>query len=747
MWQLGRLWRGVKLEMTVDRILRLDAMAAYPNSPFVDMIVFLGCFEGRTVRVWLMTDADCPSVSIDEVTLEHRGEVAGECRWLDLGVTSELGGRFGQLRIEGMSVAEARRSFLLFTQDLDFRPAGDLGDAEQQVLGMRRRDAGSTTLTPCRVTVGAPTDFQATYTAGSGGLPPGARVRFAIPHAFSHPQTEDESAPGFVEASGEAAVQIESVGVSDDSHEQADLICLLPEGLAPAGRVVVRYRTEEMYLFNWRRYLVERPYWFAHLVPFAAAVAVDERRRWVELLPENSHCFETVAGPAERLHLFLPGRVKEDVAVTLRGVFTDRYRNVPTGRGVPRRVKLTLQDEMGERGLGSPRGMFQGAHRFAVLLGRLEPGLYRVRAYDAVTEEPVAQSNPLQVIEADSDELSIYWGEIHGHTEQSDGLGGFEEMFRYARDEGCLDFSAAADHACYFTDNEWEWMQDTINACNERGRFVTLIGYEWAGQHGHRCIYARGRRLELLRGMCEATSSLDTFYEHFRGNGDVVAGPHHTGAGGWMAHHDPEIERFIEIYSMWGASDRIGAPKAPVTAGPSALPADRWLNAGAMLGFTGGGDCHEGRSGWSCEDPDGQGSSLHTFARALQYRSGLTAALMEELRRRELLTALRERRTYATTGARILLEFQVSGVAMGGEGPAKRARVRATVHGVTELARLEVICGGEVVHSEDVDGLDARLKWTDPNPVAERQWYYLHVIQRDGHEAWSSPVWVYAKGS
>ena len=164
-----------------------------------------------------------------------------------------------------------------------------------------------------------------------------------------------------------------------------------------------------------------------------------------------------------------------------------------------------------------------------------------------------------------------------------------------------------------------------------------------------------------------------------------------------------------------------------------------------MLGFTGGGDYHEGKSAWTPDDPDGQGSALHGFAHQLRYRCGLTAALMPELRRRELVDALRDRRTWATTGARILLDFEVSDVEMGQEGKAKRAEVEAEVHGVSELARLEIIRDGEIVHTVEAQGLDAEIEWKDPEEVGERAWYYLHVIQRDGEEAWSSPVWLRGK--
>lgn len=737
--------------MRVDRILSLAKAASYPGRSSLDLVIYLGAFGGERLRLWLLTAAEEPVVRIDEHEFTP-GETVGVgedgLRWLDLGVTESLDARFGQLRIEGMSAAQARRSHLLFTRDLDYEAEGSLGDVEEAVLGIRRSDAGRTTLTPSRVEVGESCDFEATYTAGAHGLPGGARVRFAIPRAFSPPQMTQPDAPGYVEVSAAAPdcaklpVSIESSEVSGDSHEQIDLVCLLPEGLPPEGRLVVRYQTAEMYIFPWQRHEVERPYWYCHLAPLAAAVAVDERLRWIELLPAHSHSFETVAGPAELLHLMLPGRVRESEEVVLSGVFTDRYRNTPAARAIPARIRLTIIDGAGERELGTPRGKFVAPHRFRMLLGRIEPGVYRVCATDAHSGELLAQSNPLEVVADDDDRLNVYWGEIHGHTEMSDGSGEFAEMFRHARDEGVQDFAAAADHACYFTDNEWEWMQDVVNDFNRRGEFVTLLGYEWAGKQGHRCIYAYGRRLKLFRGMTAGEDTLDVVYEHFHGSEDTVAGPHHTGANGRMEHHASTVERFIEIHSMWGASDRLGTPKAPLFPGGHRLPVHDWLNAGAMLGFTGGGDCHEGKSGWTCDDPAGQGSALHTFSRQMRYRCGMTAALLPELRRRELVDALRSRRTWATTGARILLDFAVSGVEMGREGRAKKLKVKATVHAVQELERIEIVRDGEVVHSEAVEGLDAKLTWTDPEKVGERTWVYLHVIQRDGEEAWSSPVWL-----
>jgi len=58
-----------------------------------------------------------------------------------------------------------------------------------------------------------------------------------------------------------------------------------------------------------------------------------------------------------------------------------------------------------------------------------------------------------------------------------------------------------------------------------------------------------------------------------------------------------------------------------------------FLNKGAVIGVTGGGDNHEGSGGFSCEDPEGQGKTPHTFAPGLRWKTGLTAALMPRLER------------------------------------------------------------------------------------------------------------------
>ena len=163
-----------------------------------------------------------------------------------------------------------------------------------------------------------------------------------------------------------------------------------------------------------------------------------------------------------------------------------------------------------------------------------------------------------------------------------------------------------------------------------------------------------------------------------------------------------------------------------------------------MIGVTGGGDNHEARGGFSCEDPEGQGITPHVFAPGLKWKTGLTAALMPCLKRKELIRGLRERKTYATTGPRILVDFSVSNASMGDEcrvgGDAPT--IKAVVHGVSQIARVEIIRDGQTAQSIQGDGRDMTVEWVDSAVAPGRHWYLLKVIQADQEMAWTSPIWI-----
>ena len=731
---------GSDREFTVrprlDRIFPLAGAFSYSGSDFVDMVLWLPPVRNVPLRLWLRTSAREPSIRIGTQQLAVVGTSESDPCWLDFGLI-ERGPEeiwptgFTTLRVYGLDAVEAKDACVVLTPQTDIQLRGDLAAAEQCLWGLSRCQAGRSTLSPCRVPPKEPVSFEMVYTTGPEGLPAGAFLRLTVAKAFSLPQDTDPDAPGWLEVAADGVpLELLSIDTSVESHERVDVIYALPDGIPPQARLTFRYNTDFVYLFSSRWAQSERRYWWDPLPPLAVAVAADGKHRFVPLAEEHGHALEVQAGPPERLHLFAPGPVREGEDLAVHGLFTDRFRNPPSPGPLPAPLRLYLCSAEGRQDLGAVTGSHTRWYRFRKSLPELTPGVYRVQAVNAETEEVLAESNPLEILAPADPRSPIYWGEIHAHSEQSDGSGQYEQVFQHARDEAAMDFAAAADHACYFTDNEWEWMQDMANHFDEPGCFVTLNGYEWAGQQGHRNFYTDGDRLELCRGMAPETRCLDKVFPRFVDRADVVAGPHvrHVGKD-FFWHHDARVQRFFEIYSMWGNYEHLIFEA---------------LNKGADIGVTGGGDCHEARPGFSVEDPDGQGKTPHTFAPKLCWKCGMTAAVIPELTRKELLAALREHRTYATTGPRILVDFAVSGTPMGVHAtePVSQPRIVGAVYAVSDLARLEVIRDGEVVFTQEGGGRDAAVDWIDDAPGVGEHWYLLRSVQRDGEMAWTSPVWV-----
>jgi hypothetical protein len=729
-----------RLSPRFDRFFPLADSFGYAGSGSYDMIIWLPRTSGRKtsglkLRLWMKTDAIQPEIEFSG-RKRHRpmGNSPMDPSWKDFGVVDradeEFGNGFACMRVFGLTASNARTSYVVFTPQTDVSLSGSIRDAERALCGIARNEVGRTFITPSRVPIKTPTEFTLCYEAGPQGLPAGSLLRLAFAKAFSMPQNHNREAAGWIEiCEAKSPVEFVAARISIESHERNDAFFHFPKGLAAKERIYFRYKTDFTYLFSHTWSEVDRRYWWSELPSMALAVAVDDRHAFLAPLPGNSHALEVVAGLPERLHLFLPGRVKQKTHHRLNGIFTDRYRNVPSPGPIDGNIHLRLCGKTTHE-LGGAEGYFDRWYRFSLPLPSLPPGVYRAQAYDPKTGAVRAESNPMEILASDDKRSPIYWGQIHCHSEQSDGSGRFEDIYYNSRDEGCLDFAAGSDHAEYFSDNEWLWMQDISNRFNEEDRFVTLNGYERAGDQGHWNFYTSVNRLELFRGMNmdPNKNTLQSACERLSNRRDVVAGPH-VHHGRFSFDYKSNVQCFHELYSMWGNYEKL-------TYGI--------LNNGAVIGVTGGGDNHEARGGFSCEDPEGQGITPHVFAPGLKWKTGLTAALMPHLRRTELIRALRERQTYATTGPRILVDFSLSGVSMGGECKVRRdtPTITAVVHGVSKIARVEIIRDGRTAKSIQGDGRDMTVKWSDSAVVPGRHWYILKVIQMDQEMAWTSPIWV-----
>ncbi len=403
----------------------------------------------------------------------------------------------------------------------------------------------------------------------------------------------------------------------------------------------------------------------------------------------------------------------------------------------------------------------------------LSRGLARIIVVDEISDIKYV-SNPVLITVYDQSQL--YFGVIHGHTNCSDGIGSVEDYYACMRDDNRLDFGAVADHDHDYetTDEHWAHIQRVTAETNDPRRFVTLLGYEWAKWRrngaGDRNVYYDTDYQPMYRSGDEHYPTPPELFEALRDHHAIVI-PHHPASTGnfcdW-ADHDPEQERLVEIYSIWGSSERSAHDGNPYPMRPTGLPrsgfadvpidsgerpegfVQRALAMGRRLGFVGGGDDHDGHPG----DP------IATGAEPFRYRDGLMGVWAPELTREAIFQAMYDRHTYATTGARMIVLFRVGGAFMGeelrlAEHPelAGERRIEAFIAGEARLAQVEVIRNNQVVHSFRPEASETTLEWTDDDPLEplalepcdDRErfvFYYLRVLQSDGEMAWASPVWV-----
>jgi hypothetical protein len=177
----------------------------------------------------------------------------------------------------------------------------------------------------------------------------------------------------------------------------------------------------------------------------------------------------------------------------------------------------------------------------------------------------------------------------------------------------------------------------------------------------------------------------------------------------------------------------------------------RALELGWRIGFTGGGDDHTAHPG----------DEVYHGVEPWRYKAGLMAVHAAENTRDALWQAMWNRRCYATTGARIILDWSLEGRPMGAElslrdapGLEHRRRLRVRVHGTAPVRSVEIVRNNRDVHRVEPGGMDTEFGWTDAAPLAEVNlapapycpspftFYYVRVTQADGEMAWGSPAWI-----
>lgn len=343
-----------------------------------------------------------------------------------------------------------------------------------------------------------------------------------------------------------------------------------------------------------------------------------------------------------------------------------------------------------------------------------------------------------------------YFGQLHSHTaENSDGAGTLAEAYSYARDVAKLDFFAVTDHSNSFdtsspddkagtynlgdyNKNNPKWVngqQAAINA--RRENFISVYGYEmtWSGGPGHMNTFATegfvSRNNKELNNKSN-DAGLRAYYQLLKDTPNSISQFNHPGEtfGTFsdFAYLDPIIDARISLIEVGNGEGAVGSGAYF----PSYNEYIKALDKGWHLAPTNNQDNHKKKWGDA------------NTARTVIYTNDMSV--------NGLYDALRDMRVYSTEDNNLDVVYTLNGNMLGTilqdvPGQATFDVSAADPDSSDKIMSISIISnGGENVYTETYGSQEATFKHTINNP--EPGYYYIKVVQQDGHIAVTAPVWL-----
>ena len=329
---------------------------------------------------------------------------------------------------------------------------------------------------------------------------------------------------------------------------------------------------------------------------------------------------------------------------------------------------------------------------------------------------------------------NLYFGQLHAHTDISNGAGSVEEAFQYASQVDGLDFFAVTDHSDSFdnadmgaidadgADISADWAAGKQAAASVTGEdFVGLFGFEmtWPEdkQLGHISTFnTPGWQTRDQADFENVPTALENYYKALTSVPGSVSQFNHPddihGDFERFDHYSPQYDAAVSLLEVAGEDGVVDCEYY-----------DLALDKGWHVAPTNNQNNHKGQWGDASE--------------------ARTVVLAKDLTEESLYAAMKDRRVYATQDSDLTVYYQLNGAVMGSILPkSKEAEITVFLSDPTDeaIGNVEVVTdGGAVLVSEYVE---------TPSQVLElpasggRSYYYLRITQPDGDVAVTAPVWM-----
>ena len=352
-----------------------------------------------------------------------------------------------------------------------------------------------------------------------------------------------------------------------------------------------------------------------------------------------------------------------------------------------------------------------------------------------------------------------YFGQLHSHTQYSDGAGSLENALAYIKalpDSANVDFVAFTDHSNYFdksgaanpegalydmtkateySQQTWKSYKDAVAAFNAEnaGSMVAIAGFEmtWSGGPGHINTFNTpgivSRNNTTLNNKTK-DAGLQAYYKLLSQTEgvDSISQFNHPGTtfGNFIdfGYWDAVVDTRMYMVEVGNGEGQIGAGGYY----PSYEQYIMALDKGWHVAPTNNQDNHKGRWGNANDARD--------------------VILTDDFSESGIYAALRARRMYATEDKNLDLDYTVNGNMMGSiiDVPEKlNFEISFNDPDRTDsIAKVElVVNSGKVAYTWD-SAADLAKGSVSVELAPEYTYYFVRVTEGDGDLAVTAPVWV-----
>ncbi|QHW33951.1 hypothetical protein GZH47_26240 [Paenibacillus rhizovicinus] len=350
-----------------------------------------------------------------------------------------------------------------------------------------------------------------------------------------------------------------------------------------------------------------------------------------------------------------------------------------------------------------------------------------------------------------------YYGSLHSHTVNSDGLGTLAEAYAYARDQGKFDFFIVTDHSNSFDTSTYDVTKDqNINDYNKTNakwldgkkaaadaatpNFVTDYGYEmtWSGGPGHMNTFNTtgfvSRNNATLNNKTN-DGGLQTYYQMLEGTPGSISQLNHPGAtfGNFadFGYHENAIDDKVTLVEAGNGEGAIGS-------GGYFRSVDQFilaLDKGWHVAPTNNGDNH--KKGWGTSNT----------AATVVYTNDFTLS--------GIYTALHERSVWSTENRDLDVTYHLSDgtdtYSMGAilDTPPATANITVTAANknpgveTSNIASVKLISyGGKIVDQKSYPVGTSNVNYTYSMTAPAAGYYFAIITDNQGFVAVTAPIWL-----